>query len=62
MSVFILVYHVVFRVDGIIALQILADAAKSDVTILRTLQNLAKGSQPKPPIHLQSESGMNSYC
>ena len=52
-----------YRVDGIVALQILADAAKSDVRILKTLQNLARGTQPKPPVHLQSENGTTgSLC
>ena len=44
------------RVDGIIALQILADASKSDVKVLRALQNLAKGVQPKmPAVHMPEE-------
>lgn len=34
-------------VDGICALQVLSDSAKANVQVLKTLQNLAKGSPPK---------------
>ena len=46
-----------FRVDGIVALQILSDAAKSDLKILRTLMNLARGVQPKPPAQTAANDG-----
>ena len=49
-----------FRVDGVVALQILSDAAKSDLKILRTLMNLARGVPPKPPAQAASDDSLQT--
>lgn len=36
-----------FRIDGMCALHILADAAKANIVALRVMQNLARGELPK---------------
>ena len=37
------------RVDGVCALQVLAEAAKCNLSALKVLQNLARGVSPRSP-------------
>ena len=50
-----------YRVDSMIALQILAEASKSSLMALKALHNLARGYRPSdkvksPPVSSRSES------
>ena len=40
-------YALLYRVDSMIALQILAEAAKSNIAAMKILHSLARGSRPK---------------
>lgn len=54
-------FPLIDRVDSMVALQILAEAAKSSLMALRALHNLARGYRPSdtaksPPVSSRSES------
>lgn len=47
-------YHC-FRMDVLVAVHILGEAAKASCLTLRTLQNLARGIRPKAPTLKQEQ-------
>lgn len=44
---FVISYSYCYRVDSMMALQILAEAAKTNISAMRILHSLARGSRPK---------------
>lgn len=45
--IFVITFFYCYRVDSMMALQILAEAAKTNVSAMRILHSLARGSRPK---------------